>query len=272
MPKIDIALVDMDAQVNLSSEDIPRCSGGSSSKRRKMTSSSPHITNLPEGIFEHVAKYLAAPSIICAAAFTASSKKFYLVSNRSKERVVEGIHCKVKFLYTRRDILDFGDVENSLAWKISDDDLAAMLVCINAVSNIKILRLTGCVSINGQGLAPLRGSAVLKEIDLSHETGTGFSFGCLVVSCSSGNLCMGCVSCSYCGDQFCDNCSLVNMCECWDGPRCDDCAVRAGTPDCCGETIAATACEECIGFIQCEGCSKSNFLRCINEKEYDVEC
>ena len=80
MPKTDIALVDMDAQVNMSSEELQRCSG--SSKRRKMASSL-HITNLPEGIFEHVAKYLAAPSILCAAvAFTASSEKFYLISNR----------------------------------------------------------------------------------------------------------------------------------------------------------------------------------------------
>ena len=163
MPKTDIALVDMDAQVNLSSDDIPRCSG--SSKRRKMTSSSLHITNLPEGIFEHVAKYLAAPSIVCAAvAFTASSKQFYLLSNR------KGLSSQSKVIlatYGARDVLDFGDVENRLARKVSDADLAAMLVCINAVSNIKTLRLTGCVSINGLGLNPLRGSIILKEIDLS---------------------------------------------------------------------------------------------------------
>jgi len=94
MPKTDIALVDMDAQVNLSSEDLPRCSG--SSKRRKMTQSSLHITNLPEGIFEHVAKYLAAPSILCAAvAFTASSEKFYLISNR------KDMSSQSKVWYTR---------------------------------------------------------------------------------------------------------------------------------------------------------------------------
>lgn len=58
-------------------------------------------------------------------------------------------------------------MEDCLAKKLSDYDLAAILVCINAVSNIKTLRLTGCISINGQGLAPLRGSVVLKEIDLS---------------------------------------------------------------------------------------------------------
>jgi len=166
MPKTDIALVDMNTQINLSSEDIPRCCG--SSKRRKMASSL-HITNLPEGIFEHVAKYLAAPSILCAAvAFTASSKQFYSMMSNGK-RVVRGISSQSKVILATtaaRDVLDFGDVENSLAWKLSDDDLAAMLVCINAVSNIKTLRLTGCVNINGQGLAPLRGSAVLKEIDL----------------------------------------------------------------------------------------------------------
>ena len=166
MPKIDIALVDMDAQVNMSSEELQRCRG--SSKRRKMTPSLLHITNLPEGIFEHVAKYLAAPSILCAAvAFTASSKKFYSMMSNGK-RVVRGIFSQSKIILTAaRNILDLGDVENCLARKLSDDDLAAMLVCINAVSNIKTLRLTGCVCINGRGLAPLMGSVVLKEIDLS---------------------------------------------------------------------------------------------------------
>lgn len=416
---------DMDAPIDISYGELPRCNGY---KRRKVTSSL-HITNLPEGIFEHVAKYLAAPSIVCAAvAFTSSSKQFYLTN--SKGGVVKGTSQSKVILatYGTQYILDFGDVEDSLARKLSDDDLAAMLVCINAVSNIKTLRLTGCVNINGHGLAPLMGSVVLKEIDLSlvknqdspiitlepkisekgvlpildsivdtegnaleiltlpkvwrnrrllimnqfiekfnnrlearrhtcsrctvlcHETGAGFSclhnwkYGVQHFSCNDCRLffchdcetetggpyvtcckvceaeyCHGCnpmklcdvcekdvcnncgtvVDCEDCNTSFCDDCApklgcgcsgkckgcvscvecgeLANcydcsplMCDCWEGPRCEDCAVRAGNPDCCSG-IRGTACNDCVGFVKCEGCPKSNCLQCIDGKEYDVE-
>lgn len=96
MPKPEIALVDLYAQVNMSSEELQRCSG--SSKRRKMASSLHHITNLPEGIFEHVAKYLAAPSILCAAvAFTAASEEFYSMMSNGKKELQRVYHHRVKF-------------------------------------------------------------------------------------------------------------------------------------------------------------------------------
>ena len=50
---------------------------------------------------------------------------------------------------------------------LSDDDMYAVLKCIDARNNLKVLKLTGCVNIIGVGLTPLSGSAVLKDIDLS---------------------------------------------------------------------------------------------------------
>lgn len=64
-------------------------------------------------------------------------------------------------------ILDFEDIEKKLAFELSDDDIGAVLTCINAKDNIKRIMLAGLVNIDGEGLNPLRGSTVLDQIDLS---------------------------------------------------------------------------------------------------------
>ena len=63
--------------------------------------------------------------------------------------------------------LDFVDIGKDLASKLTDDDLGAVLLCINAANKLKSLKLTGCVNITGHGLKPLYGSTVLEQIDLS---------------------------------------------------------------------------------------------------------
>ena len=67
------------------------------------------------------------------------------------------------------DTLDFGYscFSRELAWKLTDDDLESMLISIDAVTRLKVLKLTGCEKITGTGLKPLMGSVVLKQIDLS---------------------------------------------------------------------------------------------------------
>ena len=64
------------------------------------------------------------------------------------------------------EILDFVDIPLSLASRLTDDDLDAILKCIDAKNNLKRLNLTHCFSIAGQGLEPLRGSVVLEKLDL----------------------------------------------------------------------------------------------------------
>eukprot|EP00984_Skeletonema_dohrnii_P020804 scaffold10223_cov96-Skeletonema_dohrnii-CCMP3373.AAC.12 len=63
--------------------------------------------------------------------------------------------------------LDFGDIEKELAAKLSDDDIKEILLSINAAERLIRLRLTNCTNITGAGLAPLRGSSKLGQIDLS---------------------------------------------------------------------------------------------------------
>ena len=74
--------------------------------------------------------------------------------------------------------LTFEDVEESVAARLTDGDISGILVCIDAVNNLKLLRLSRCTNVRGDGLAPLRGSVVLEKIDLSivsveHESLTG---------------------------------------------------------------------------------------------------
>lgn len=64
-------------------------------------------------------------------------------------------------------VLDFIDIPKSLAARLTDDDLYAILVCIDARNNLKHLKLTHCLNIIGHGLGPLRRSTVLEKIDMN---------------------------------------------------------------------------------------------------------
>ena len=66
------------------------------------------------------------------------------------------------------DTLDFDEIEESLATNITDDHVRDILVCIDAINNLKVLKLTGCFNIEEHGLNPLRGSLVLECIE-SHK-------------------------------------------------------------------------------------------------------
>jgi hypothetical protein len=63
--------------------------------------------------------------------------------------------------------IDFADVGFGLCFKLTDDDIAGMLACINAVQQLKSLYLTYCIKITGRALEPLRGSNILEQLDLS---------------------------------------------------------------------------------------------------------
>ncbi len=64
-------------------------------------------------------------------------------------------------------ILDFGEIEEGLAAKLTDDDIRGVLLSVDAVNRLKRLMLTGCINVTGAGLEPLRSSSVIEQIDLS---------------------------------------------------------------------------------------------------------
>jgi hypothetical protein len=134
----------------------------SSSKRRKKTHNAPlaagNIANLPSEPLIHVASYLAAPSRALFAVAVATSNPDAESSQDSISSAIVGYHW---------DSLDFGQIEKELAAKLSDEDISGVLQCIGAVNKVTRLRLTNCVNITGVCLEPIRGSWVIKEIDLS---------------------------------------------------------------------------------------------------------
>ena len=140
-------------------------------KRQRMiiTANNFHITDLPVGFLVDVAAYLSKSSrAMFAVAMTAPSVSWCDVNNSEKEGPSD--ITKALTLSTQWDILDFGDDitdERYLSEKLKDEDIGAILTCINAKATLKILKLTGCNKVEGYGLVPLRGSVVLEQIDLS---------------------------------------------------------------------------------------------------------
>ena len=125
-----------------------------STKRLRTTSTveSLCINDLPDGILLDIASYLAKPS---AALFT-------MALSQEKTQTSKAIISS-----TNWNVLDFNDIEKSLAAKLSDGDIDKILRSIDAVNNLKILKIAGCVNITGSGLDVLRLSTTLEQIDLS---------------------------------------------------------------------------------------------------------
>ena len=144
----------------LHQRDVPRTAQeynmaeASSSKRRRIGRSGNKITNilrnLPNEALSHVASYLPRPSMAMFAVAVRTS---------GQGRAILGSG--------QFDVLDFGEIEESLALKLTDEDVKSILICIDANTKLRKLKLAGCINITGAGLDPLRGSIVLEQIDLS---------------------------------------------------------------------------------------------------------
>lgn len=114
-----------------------------------------------------VSAYLSKPSrAILAVAFTSFS---WHLANWIKDDLHrrQSPISKAFISASQWDILDFEDTERKLVNKLTDNDINAILKCINAKYTLKKIKLCGCVKITGIGLNPLRGSVVLEQIDLS---------------------------------------------------------------------------------------------------------
>ena len=116
------------------------------------------ITNLPVEALTHVANYLAAPSRVLF--------DIALFGNDTTLNA-EGSNSAIVGMGSQWGVLDFGEIEKNLATKLSDDNVQQVLMRIDAVNNLKRLKLTNCVNITGAGLEPLSGSTIIEQIDLS---------------------------------------------------------------------------------------------------------
>jgi len=120
-----------------------------SNKRQRTASSNNnelHINDLPDGVLKGISSYLAKPS-----------KVLFSIARRPN-----GL-----WIFRNWSVLDFNDIEKSLAAKLSDDDIGEILKRIDAVNRLQILKLAGCVNITGSGLSSLSRAWAIQQIDLS---------------------------------------------------------------------------------------------------------
>ena len=135
----------------------------SGSKRPRIDGDIPHISNLPIGFLADVSSYLTHPSRAIFAVSLSSTKCQKDSNNIMRQSDVS----KAIISSCEWDTLDFTDIEDSLAYKLTDDDLHSILIAINANQTLKSLKLTNCINIVGHGLKALRESNVLELLDLS---------------------------------------------------------------------------------------------------------
>ena len=140
-------------------------------KRRK-TEPVAGLENLPDQLLSAVAEYLVIPSrALLAVALTAPSS-----SHKWSSENVDVCHLSsatIVLLLSSDSVdkqwerVDFGCIEESLAEKLTDDDLGAVLACIK-LSECDIKRLgLGCIEITGRGLETLCYFTSLEQLDLS---------------------------------------------------------------------------------------------------------
>lgn len=124
------------------------------------------LTDLPVEALISVADYLPKPAIaLFATALTAPSESWesnwWQQPSTLTKAIVESP------VGDGWEELDFACLDESLAEKLSDEDLDAVLVCTDAIHKLKRLKLAGCINITGSGLDSLMGSSVLEQIDLT---------------------------------------------------------------------------------------------------------
>jgi hypothetical protein len=131
-------------------------------KRRKISEGLPlpqrkiGLDDVPTEALQHVASFLAAPSQVMFGLHVAAAEDKSL--NKRSFAIAEEQSW---------DTLDFGEIEKDVASRLTDDDIKAVLWCIDAGNKVKRLRLTNCVNITGSCLEPLSGSEVIEQIDMS---------------------------------------------------------------------------------------------------------
>mmetsp|Transcript_27520 Transcript_27520/g.55509 ORF Transcript_27520/g.55509 Transcript_27520/m.55509 type:complete len:409 (-) Transcript_27520:304-1530(-) len=116
--------------------------------------------SLPPGVLESILlEYIGGMT-----ADLRSLLRLAVASKSLQRQVYRGCSC----LWKR---MDFSVIGNKRSFHLTDRVLSVLLSRVNAVNVTEYLSLFGCYKICGSGLVPLRGSTVLKEIDLRLERG-----------------------------------------------------------------------------------------------------
>ena len=152
-------------------------------KRQRMSPSSNNnnndginiICNLPDSLVSYIGSYISIPSrALFASALTPSTFSWRGHDWNDIDPSTEEDPIRIKIVSNYNllgggsfETLDFSEVEKELVAKLNDEHLCTMLVCFDAKSTIKVLKLVSCLNIIGWGLEPLRGSRIIRQLDLS---------------------------------------------------------------------------------------------------------
>ena len=132
----------------------------SGAKRRKTTVDRLRLSDLPDALLVDVARYLSRPSAALFAVAVSTPQP----QSATRKAIISSLGDDANGHWS---VLDFGDTEKRLAKLLTDKDVQDVLSMIDAPNNLKTLKLTGCVNIDGSGLKSLTPSKVLQQIDLS---------------------------------------------------------------------------------------------------------
>ena len=131
-----------------------------SNKRQRTAEQSLNISNLPDGILAHAASYLAKPSrALFVVALTAREQDNFSIGSKHQQTVASILQSE------QCSVLDFGDIEKSLALKLTDDDIHAVLKCISAQDVLKKLKLTGCLDLSQLDPKPMISEEVIPILE-----------------------------------------------------------------------------------------------------------
>ena len=127
------------------------------------------LTDFPDALLVRSAEYLSNTS--CVSFAMALTPQNIMSQQPSANNMAIARASKQNW-----DNIDLKDIQDICGRSLTDDDVRWVLLAIDAVNNVKSLKLTKCIGITGAGLEPLRGSIVLERIDLSlvgdHENPT----------------------------------------------------------------------------------------------------
>jgi hypothetical protein len=140
-------------------------------RRRTVTNSCLSINDIPDALM-HVAHYLSKPqqALFAIALYThhqtptdrnsSSTSSSEWVPNTTSNAIISATSRE------QWQELDFSEIEKGLAAKLTDDHVRSILRCVGAPTNLKTLKLAGCVNITGNCLDVMRDTA-LENIDIS---------------------------------------------------------------------------------------------------------
>ena len=132
-----------------------------------------NIQHLPNETMTKIAGYLNFPlQAVVAVALTASAARFRMITEESQILQVskEIIKSAIISSCDDWDKVDFGEIESSLAARLSDDDIESIFVSLLRCEldhRVRSVFFTGCTGIKGNCLRPLRSFANLLQVDLS---------------------------------------------------------------------------------------------------------